>query len=131
MASAFVLGSHSHPAASLEVHSQNFNLWDLQMFKYQWKPAKLSQYINLEGSLALRLCCLRTHAHAESYTHTHTHFFSLSACSATYQGTKVRERHLMLKDLTHAHCSTFGTVFVATLDNFLLYEHMHKHIFSS
>lgn len=70
-----------------------------------------------------------THAHAESYTHTH--FFSLSACSATYQGTKVRERHLMLKDLTHAHCSTFGTVFVATLDNLLLYEHMHKHIFSS
>lgn len=124
MASTFVLGSHSYPAASLEVHSQNVNLWDLQMFEYQWKPAKLSQYINLEGSLALRLRCLQTHTHThmhmQNHTHTHTHFFSLSACSATYQGTKVREHHLMLKDLTHAHCSTFGTVFVATLDNFLL-----------
>lgn len=115
LASAFAFGSHLYPTASLEVQSQNVNLWDLQLFSYHWKPAKLSQYINLEGSLALMLRYPQTHAHTQSYIHTLTHLL-LSACSAAHQGTKVREHHLMLKDLTNAHCSTSGTVFVATLD---------------
>lgn len=62
-----------------------------------------------------------TDAHTCTHKIRHALIFSCSLHAVPHiRGTKVREHHLMLKDLKNAHCSTFGTVFVATLDNFLL-----------
>lgn len=101
-------------------------------FHCQWKPAKLSQYFTwrdpLHWCFITHRQTLSTHTHTKSYLHTHSLSCSLHAVPHI-RGTKVREHHLMLKDLISTHCSTFGTVFVATLDNFPLKGHMHKHIF--
>lgn len=84
-----------------------YNCWT-----YQWKHTKLSQYSPWRDPLHW---CFNTHT--KSYMHTSSP--SLHAVPHL-QGAKVREHRLMLNDLLHTHCSTFGTVFVATLDDFLL-----------
>lgn len=84
-----------------------YNCWT-----YKWKPTKLSQYSPWRDPLHW---CFDTHT--KSYMHTPSP--SLHAVPHL-QGAKVREHRLMLNDLLHTHCSTIGTVFVATLDDFLL-----------
>ncbi len=119
----FAFGSHLYHPASPEVHPQDVNLWDLQLLNYQWKPAKLSQYSTWRDPLHW---FINIHKHTHKIIHAHKHFLSLSACSAT----NTRHKGQGTSSNTEWHCSTFGTVFVATLEDFE--GHMHKQpIFSS
>lgn len=96
-------------STSIGCQSLGFTTVELPIETY-----KTIAILNLEGSLALMLQYTQTHTHTKSYMH----IFSLHAVPYI-QGAKVREHHLILNDLIVTH-TTFGTVFVATLDDFLL-----------
>lgn len=78
------------------------------------ETCKTIAILDLEGSLALILQYTHT-THTKS-RHSHKHFLSLSACSATH----TRHKGQGTSSNTEQHRSTFGTVFVATLDDILL-----------